>query len=443
MRSPLIRILPAFGRLCGDKRGNVLMTLALSIIPLMLATGAAIDYSRAARLQTKLNAAADAAALAAVTQPMMLKSDSEAKAAAINMFNEQAKGLPGLIYNPADLTVTISTVSGASNDRTATVAYTAKSQNAFAGLLKMNTITIGGSSQANARIAPNIDFYVLLDTSGSMALPATSAGLTLLTSKTGGCAFACHSTNDATAKDKNGKTTDYYGVATSYGISLRSDEAKKAIQSMMSLATSTAATNSAQYRAALASFAAASPLANNSYKVLQSLTSNLSQVSTAAGSAPMSLYYKNNCPTASFCNNDADTASSDAFDRLNQLMPAPGNGTNNPGDKPQEIMFVITDGMRDESRPGGKPEVAFDTTWCNTVKGRGIRIAILYTEYLPESLSDSWSKTNVLPNLYKVEPALKSCASENLFYKVTTDDDISAALNKLFLTAVATARLVQ
>lgn len=437
------RIQSVVARIRPDTRGNVLMTLALSIVPLMLATGASIDYARAARLQTKLNAAADAAALAAVTQPMMLKSDSEAKTAAINMFNEQAKGLSGLIYDPADLTVTITTVAGAANDRTANVSYIAKSQNAFAGLLNMATVTIGGSSQANARIAPNIDFYILLDTSGSMALPATSAGLTLLSSKTSGCAFACHSTNDATAKDKSGKTTDYYGVAKSYGISLRSDEAKKAIQSMMTLAGSTSATNNAKYRAALSSFAAASTLANNSYKVLQTLTDDLSDVSTAAGSAPMSLYYKNSCPTASYCNNDTDTASSDAFDRMNKLMPAPGNGTNNAKDTPQEIMFVITDGMRDENRPGNRPEVAFDTTWCDTVKNRGIRIAILYTEYLPASLSDSWSKTNVAPYLYKVEPALKSCASDGLFYKVTTDDDISAALNKLFLTAVSTARLLQ
>ena len=41
-------------RLAGDKRGNALMIFGLSVLPLMFATGMGIDYSHAARLQTKL-----------------------------------------------------------------------------------------------------------------------------------------------------------------------------------------------------------------------------------------------------------------------------------------------------------------------------------------------------------------------------------------------------
>ena len=88
------------------------MLVAFSIIPLTFAAGMGIDYSRAMKLQTKLNAAADAAALAAVTTPMMQKTDADAKQAAVNMFNMQAAGLSGLVYDPKSLSVTITSTTG-------------------------------------------------------------------------------------------------------------------------------------------------------------------------------------------------------------------------------------------------------------------------------------------------------------------------------------------
>src|SRR3546814_13574494 len=56
---------------------------------------------------------------------------------------------------------------------------------------------------------------------------------------------------------------------------------------------------------------------------------------------------------------------------------------------------------------------------------------------LPESLTgDSWSQSNVAPHLSKVEPALKTCATNPdgsvLFQKVSTDESIAAALDALF-----------
>jgi hypothetical protein len=84
---------------------------------------------------------------------------------------------------------------------------------------------------------------------------------------------------------------------------------------------------------------------------------------------------------------------------------------------------------------------------CTTIKNRNIRIAILDTQYLPGSASDSWSQTNVLtPYLSptdKITPALQACASTNLFYQVTTDSDITLALQQLFATVIATAHLTQ
>ena len=72
---------------------------------------------------------------------------------------------------------------------------------------------------------------------------------------------------------------------------------------------------------------------------------------------------------------------------INTVLPTPGNGTNAAGDTPQEVLFFVTDGMEDE----GKPRVmsVMNPAWCTTIKNRGIRIAVLYTTYLPLP-TDSW-----------------------------------------------------
>lgn len=191
-----------FARLRDDRKGGVLLLTAFSLIPLTFVTGFAIDYSRAMSLQTHLNAAADAAALAAVSPSIILQSDDVAKAAATNMFNAQATLVTGF----KDLVVTpVIETSGASGSnsatgylRKATVTYTAKSVNTFSGVLGVGTLTVTGVSKANAAQPPNVDFYLAMDNSPSMLLPATSDGIskiiaaTTSDAKPNGCAFACH-----------------------------------------------------------------------------------------------------------------------------------------------------------------------------------------------------------------------------------------------------------
>jgi hypothetical protein len=82
---------------------------------------------------------------------------------------------------------------------------------------------------------------------------------------------------------------------------------------------------------------------------------------------------------------------------------------------------------------------------CNTIKARGIQIAILYTEYTAASIADDevGQRTLVTNNIPNVAPALTKCASPGLLYTVRTDEDISTALQALFTRAVATARLLK
>ena len=76
------------------------------------------------------------------------------------------------------------------------------------------------------------------------------------------------------------------------------------------------------------------------------------------------------------------------------------------------------------------------------MKNRGIRIALLYTEYLPLP-TNSWYNTWISPWQPTIATNLQSCASSGLYFKITTDGDISTAMQALFEQAVATARLTQ
>ena len=47
---------------------------------------------------------------------------------------------------------------------------------------------------------------------------------------------------------------------------------------------------------------------------------------------------------------DVATNYDNSLGKLSQTsyIPAPGNGTNQPGDTPQEVLFIVTDGVEDE-----------------------------------------------------------------------------------------------
>ena len=425
-----------------NDRGNVLMILGFSIIPMTFAVGMGIDYARAEKMQTQLDAIADAAALVAVSKQVMPLPDASAQQYALYMFQTQAQ--PILAANNVTLTtLTAASPTDANGRRTATVSYAGESANSFAGILGLASLHIHGTSTTSNATAPNIDFYMLLDVSGSMALPTTSAGLTqVANSNSSGCEFACHSTNDLKGTAANGSTQDLYGVAKSYNLILRISDEGTATSKLTSDAQSTASKNGATYRMEISSFDG-----DGGFTTLQALTPNLAQASGTTTNLTPSLYYNNGCPTQACKStdvgyNDQDTGSSDAFANMNNLMTTPGTGLN--GNQPQAVMFIITDGMRDEKRPGGKPEIAIDTSLCTTIKSRGIRIAILYTEYLPQSMAnDSWSQANVAPYLYQIEPALQACATAGLYTKVSTDQDIATALDNLFQNAVATAKITK
>ena len=465
-------------RFLRSSKGNVAMTFALSLLPLILLTSMGVDYGSAAMREAELNAIADSASLAAVTPAMMAQGDAASVTAAKDFFNAQASTLQGVNYNASNLTVK---VTDSITTRQVQVSYTAASDNFFPTVLGKTTIALNGSSTAVGSVAPNINFYLMLDDSPSMGIPANSSGINTLisyTSNQGGCAFACHESNpgpdnlgnpsnvkcaDGTTKFPSGGE-DNFTLAQCLGLTLRIDNVRAAVQSLTSTATQTEQQYSSSYQMALYSFDA-------NFTTIATLTSSMSTISSDATNIQLLEVYDNNNITSSKGNSDEDTNWDGAMNSINTAMPNPGNGTNASGDTPQEVLFIVTDGMIDEhtsSTPGiskqygayngsrqqstvnplnGTSEV--DKDWCTTIKSRGIRIAVLYTQYYPLGTSNSWFNTYVAPLIPpsaaqdNIGAQLQACASPGLYYAVTTDGDITAAMNALFQEAVSTAHLLK
>ena len=96
--------------------------------------------------------------------------------------------------------------------------------------------------------APNINFYLMLDSSTSMLLPATTAGISTMVSKVG-CALACHEADftdsENTVQYAGWGTMDSYTYAEKNGITLRIDNVRTAAQSLVTTAQNTMATYNA------------------------------------------------------------------------------------------------------------------------------------------------------------------------------------------------------
>jgi Flp pilus assembly protein TadG len=509
-------------RFARDRKANVAVIFAIMMVPTVYLLGMAMDYTHTQHMKVDLDAAADAAAVAAVTSAMMQKSPQVAQTTAQNVFNITANTLanngnlaaqPGLSVavncSSPDATTGYCTYAACpaspssgsgsvysdpvnSNNqvvRNVQVCYSATSTNAFPALLRQASWPFTGVSATRNQSAPNINFYLLLDDSPSMAIGATSTDINTLIANTQkqvdstgfkGCGFACHETNPAADNLGNpgGSTQDNYALARSLNLTLRIDRVTTAVQSLMNTAESISSTNRNTYGVAIYTYDyqlnSSSPIfaPNGKPGVVQtpvtpsSTTSyTVATIQSAANKIAVLPVYKNNWLTSSNNNSDADTSIAGALYSLNNIMPKPGNGTNVAGDTPQEVIFLVTDGVEDvnissdvytsscdQTLTGKRCQQPLDPAICTTIKNKNIRIAVLYTEYDDSALykTNSWYDSWVHPyngtstgSTSQIETNLQSCASSGLYTKVSTNSDITGALQALFLKVASDPRLTQ
>jgi Flp pilus assembly protein TadG len=426
------------------RKGNVAVIFALSMIPVVFLSGMSLDYAAATQKQQRLNAAADAAALAAVSPALMTQTTTQAQTVATNFFTGQASAITGATVNAPVVTITQSGLT-----RTATVTFSASSANSFANVLGQTSWPLSGTATAASTTAPNIDFYVMMDNSPSMAIPATTAGINTMIANTpqqnggNGCAFACHQSNP-NSTDNAGNPTgwDNYALAQSLGVVTRIQNMATATQSLASTATSLASQYNATFRMGVYTFNSTN--SGSALTTAQSLTSNLTLAGTAASGVDVQEVCQENYADCSTYDGDTNTDFASALTSMNSIMSTPGTGAS--GSSPKAVLLIVTDGVEDkEATSCNQPLMIhhnisrcmqpFDISTCAAIQSRGIQIAILYTEYYPLG-SFSFYNTYIAPFASSIGPNLQSCASPGLYFAISTDQDITSALNSLFNAAV-------
>jgi Flp pilus assembly protein TadG len=465
-------------RFARDRKANVAIIFALTMVPIIFLLGMTLDYTQALRKKEQLDAAADAAAIAAVRPAMLMATQPVAKATANAIFMSTANSLSGMAAAPTP-TITITDVG---LQRTVSVSYNAASLNNFPKVLLNNASwPISGSATAQAASAPNMNWYLLMDDSPSMGIGATNSDISKLITATknqpsssANCGFACHETHPNSDSGANSSTTDNIAIARANKVTLRIDLVANALNQLLiswsncpqagvsgGVMQCMSALNNTTYKAALYTF-------DVGLNTLASLTSPTTAGTKISNIALMPVDHQN-CVVSTSCSTDYGTDIAGALASLNSIMPTPGLGSNTVGDTPQEVVFLVTDGVEDKIvsgstgscpnatlAPSKRCQQPLDTTACTALKNRGIKIAILYTEYLQLIAStttgiqttDSWYMSWIDkydepdPSTGTIALNLQACASPGFYSHVQNGANITDALTNLFIkVASSTASL--
>jgi len=147
-----------------DSGGAAAILFALSLVPIMVTIGAAVDYTAANRMQSILSSSLDAStlsvAIARASGKSNATSDADLSAALRQALAGSLNGVGPVIRTSADATLD---ASGALSTRASlTIA------NRFLAILGIATWTVNARAKASAPAGP-IEVALVLDTTGSMA----------------------------------------------------------------------------------------------------------------------------------------------------------------------------------------------------------------------------------------------------------------------------------
>ena len=458
------------------RSGSVNILFALSLLPIIGLIGLAVDYGVALADKAKLDNAADAAVLAAVatakayiatysgtqTDPTLTKN---AIAAGIDRGTRAFAGNAGsLPFAATPTAVPVLTRSG--QTFTATISYQTSSTNNFGQIFGQNMTTIGGSTGARADVPSYIDFYLLIDVSGSMGLPATTDGQSALIAHTpSSCQFVCHFPgNDGSVPNSTG-----WNYAANNNIQLRSGAVNTAVCSLLALAAKPLVPK--QYRVGLYPFITRmGTLAN-----ITSDIASLQTVATCSSSSPTAFTQLLDTGTTQLAiNNDPSTGTgsggthlTDIFTSVQSTITTFGDGSSAKNPKP--FVFLITDGMNNSQYRGvqksgtwyypGNPSSYYgygnsdwyggsnpqtlSSSFCNSIKNAGANLSVLTIPYSlltvgPNDADETRATNKVSPN---VPAAMSNCASTGFFTTANTPADINTALQAMFAQAIQSAHL--
>ena len=303
-------------------------------------------------------------------------------------------------------------------------------------------MALGGTSTAAQKTPTYMNFYMLLDNTPSMGLGATPTDQTNLINATAGrkndssCAFACHTTNDPDSANQ----PDYYTVAKQIGVTMRIDVVRQATQQLMTTAEAMQQVSN-QFQMAIGTFG--SRVSGHTAAVVALRSDDAAKCAIhrrwrRPDDDPISKFQQR--PMHRF------QCRADAGQRLH--IPSSGAGAGTSSANPQNILFMVSDGVNDsynasgclQTTTSGRCQEPINTSYCQALKNRGVQIAVLYTTYLPLP-SNGWYMSWINPFSNSISTNMQKCASPGFYFEVNSTQSISAAMNALFTTVVRQARL--
>jgi hypothetical protein len=420
------------------------MIVALCAPVLLIVVGFAVDYGYVTYIKQGLDDAANAAALASVSQTAIVSGGGNTNTSwltsyGLDVFQGNVSRLPISGVTPT-LTVRSNGKGGIISD----VTYSDNVPTFFGGLLGFSYINVAGHAQATSSPITYINYYIIVDISQSMGVGATAADMSALYNRVvtygngsdgeTGCTFGCH-----VAAPGQKYTNEYLAHSISPKITLRIDAAVSAIQQVIGLANTNAG-SAKNIKVGLYTMNK-DPSTTNLVSTISAPSSNYSSLNSLANTIDLGN------------NNSGGTGDSDITNQLttfNTLISVNGNGATQSS--PLNYVFIITDGVIDT--PGactsGHCTSAFDQTVCAPLKAKST-VGIIYTTYLPiykennssEGLEQNYSAL-VNPFISNVPKSLSNCASSPAYYFEAKDGPaITTAMNALFSSTYQSSRLSQ
>lgn len=434
-----------------DRSAGVALMFAVGAIPIIGTIGIAVDLGFVTQAKAQLNAASDAAALAAAKGAADAfsagqTSDAAIKAgqtAGVEWFKSQASSVVGPGVPTPAVTVTQSGAVFSSN-----VTYQGSVTPYFAPIFGVSTVAVGGLSSATITTTAYVSVTFLLDNSSSMLIAATQAGVDMMNSLTPisdnpgrlkgpkhrndvpnglgnlQCAFACH-------WDAGGN--DYYGLARDNNIQLRFDVLQTAAASAINQMINQQKIAN-QFAVAVYTFASDLNLLKQIYPTdtNQSISTDLTDGVTAV----------QNFQTPVVAD-DGNTNFPAAMQALAQQSTAAGDGSSM--DKRKKALIIVTDGLADyQPRTTPTSKGPINPADCAAMKSLGYSVYVLYTTYIttPSNLVLPFDNINLLPYINgtaspAMVPSLQSCASAPANFAQASDPAaINTAMTQMLQAAL-------
>ena len=426
-----------------DESGNVAIITAIMLPVLIAVAGFSMDYSYAAYVKKKLDKAAEAAVIGAVSQ-----SAATAGGGYSNKSWLQSYGTDIFSGNVSQLSVgnvskNLTVVSNSSNGVTANISYSGSVPTLFSGIIGINSIPVTGTATATASPITYINYYIVVDISQSMGIGSTATDMQNLYNRVvsynngsggeTGCVFGCH----VKAAGQT-YTNEYLAHNVSPAITLRIDSAVSAIQSIISDAQAAAGTNQ-NIKIGLYTMSE-NPVSGTLLNTVSAPSSNYTSLTSLAATIDLG----NNVTGG-----DGDSDFVDQLSQFNTILPANGSGAS--ASSPLNYVFIVTDGLIDTPGNGctsGHCTGAFSPSYCTNLKAKST-VGVIYTTYLPiynQNKSANGYETNytslVLPYVNNIAPNLENCATSSSYYFEASDGPaISTAMQSLFAATQQAARL--